>query len=100
MWAPALTGRQAPGDWKRYSSQAHARSNNRISQRTISPCLRSGLSEAAVRAAFLSFNQFILLYDLTEQWVLRLGAFTLDLGWLSARSTQEQLRDFSESTFR
>jgi hypothetical protein len=67
---------------------------------TIYPRLRSGLSEEAARAAFLSFYQFILLYDLTEQWVLRPGPFTFDLEWLSATSTQEQLRDFSESAFR
>ncbi len=67
---------------------------------TIHPRLRSGLSETAVHAAFLSFYQFILMYDLTEQWVLRPGAFAFDLAWLRSTSSQEQLREFSESAFK
>ena len=49
--------------------------------------------------AFLSFYQSILLYDLTEQWVLKPGPFNFDLSWLSHKSSQDELREFAEIGF-
>jgi hypothetical protein len=65
----------------------------------IFPSLHTNKDEALVQKTFDTFYATTLTYDLTDQWISRLGPFTYGYDWLSQTAKPEVIKTFADQHF-
>lgn len=58
-----------------------------------------GIDSEKLKATLNNFFGSNLIYNLSRQWVLREGEFSLDFSWLSEKITEQEWRDWAEAFF-
>lgn len=66
----------------------------------IFPRLDASRDQKLVQKTFDAFYAANLTYDMTDQWVMRSGAFKYDYSWLSKSASETDVKRFADRNFR
>lgn len=65
----------------------------------IFPRIHPDKDESLVHRTFEAFYASNLLYEMTDQWILKPGPFTYDYGWLSSTGGKVEMKAFADRHF-
>jgi hypothetical protein len=66
----------------------------------IYPRLRKGYTEAAIQKMFDDFYAAVVTYEMTDQLIVRSGAFLYEYDWLKPAATPEEFKQFADRQFK
>lgn len=66
----------------------------------VYPRLVKGVDEAKLQGLVDDFYAWVSMYELTRQWLVQRGEFQYDLGWLTSKFSNDEIKQWVDENFK